>query len=195
MSLLFSDHVIRHFAFLISKYQCQCVSSNERLVRYENDLVFVNVRFDNGRSYELGVEIGQKNVLFNGQEMEFNLGEIIKLKDVENREKYTLFQVSDQELLVSAISNLAELIDTYGAELLQGNQVDFSSLAMLRRSECDKYEVARKLEFVRSEVDEAWKAKDYKKVVQLYRSVDAHITLAEKMKLEYAIKQQKQSLL
>lgn len=188
MALVFANHVHESFEFLILKYGFQCASSSEHCVRYENDRVFVNVRYDKERSYELDVEVGQKNVLFNGQERPFNLGEVLRLKEVEAKEQYTFLQASNQQDLVGAIRRLASLLDIYASELLQGDQFAFKALANLREREGRQYALEKELQFIRSDADKAWEAKDYAKMVRLYSPVEQLLTPAEKKKLEYAKK-------
>ena len=188
MSLIFAKHVHEYFDYLISAYQYQCIISSEECVRYENDDVFVSVRFDNGWSNELDVEIGQKGVLFNGIERPFNLGEILRLKGAEKKEKYTSVQTSNQEYLIIAIKRIAEVLKRYAQDLLQGDQAAFLSLVSLRERECEDYEIERELTFVRNEAAKAWNKKDYKKIVQLYSSVEHYISQSEIKKLEYAKK-------
>lgn len=186
MTLIFSKHTHKYFDYLVSAYRYQCVGSSEDCVRYENDDVFVNVRFDNGWSYELDVEVGQKGVLFNGQERPFNLGEILRLRGVEKKEKYTFVQTSNQEYLINAIEHLAELLKRYAKDFLQGDQAAFLSITSLRERECEDYEIEQELKSVRNEVAKAWDKKDFEKIIQLYTPVERYITPSEMKKLEYA---------
>ena len=186
MTLIFSKHTHKYFDYLVSAYLYQCVGSSEDCVRYENDDVFVNVRFDNGWSYELDVEVGQKGVLFNGQERPFNLGEILRLRGVEKKEKYTFVQTSNQEYLINAIEHLAELLKRYAKDFLQGDQAAFLSITSLRERECEDYEIEQELKSVRNEVAKAWDKKDFEKIIQLYTPVERYITPSEMKKLEYA---------
>ena len=182
----FKDHVLKSFDFLQSGYSFRCVDANDYSVRYESDAVFVVVRFDNGRSFELDVEIGQRGVLYDGQERPFNMGEVLRLKGVEKKEGYSFFQASDQSRLGNAINRLSELLKKYGDDLLRGGRFAFKSLINFRTRECEEYAVTRDLKFIRSEAEKAWKKKDYSKVVSLYGPVKSHISGSEKKKLEYA---------
>ena len=188
MTLEFKNSVVKSFDFLQSDHSFSCVNANEYSVRYESDTVFVSVRFDNGRSFELDVEIGLRGVLYDGQERPFNLGEVLRLKGVEEKEGYTFLQASTQQRLENAINRLSSLLKLYATDLLDGNRFVFKSLADLRLKEGEEYALKRDLKLIRSEVKKAWKEKDFAKVVNLYSPIKSHITAAEKKKLEYAEK-------
>ena len=52
-----------------------CSASTEQGLRYESDEIILRVNFDNGRSYELGVEIGRKQTA-GGPARFHSLGEV-----------------------------------------------------------------------------------------------------------------------
>ncbi len=182
----FKDSVLKSFDFLQSAYLFHCVEANDYSVRYENDTVFVVVLFDQGRSFELDVEIGQKGVLYGGQERPFNIGEVLRFKEVEKKEHYSFLQASDQTHLRNAINRLSVLLEKYGDDFLKGNRFAFKSLIDHRINECEEYAAARDLKFIRSEAEKAWREKDYRKVVSLYGPVKSQISGSEKKKLDYA---------
>ncbi len=179
------------FDFLISEYNFRCVEATNYIVRFEDDKVFVSVRYDASRSYELDVEVGQLNVLFNGQERPFNLGEILRLAGVAEKENYTFFQASELSILVNCVTRLASLLSTYAVDFLQNNKFSFKRLSDLREKECNQYELETKLTCIRKEVQIAWKNKDYSKVAELYKPVEYAISDAERKKLTFAQKQVK----
>lgn len=184
--LNFKDHVLKSFHFLESGYSFHCVDANELCVRYESDKVFVVVRFDNGRSFELDVEIGQRDILYNGKERLFNMGEVLRLKGVEKKEGYSFLQASGQSSLENAIDTLSGYLEKYGNDLLKGNRLTFKSLIDLRLREGEEYAIARDLRFIRHEAEKAWKKRDYRKFVSLYDPIKPYMTGSEKKKLEYA---------
>lgn len=181
------------FGFLISEYNFRCVEATNYIVRFEGDKVFVSVRYDANRSYELDVEIGQLNALFSGQERPFNLGEILRLEGVAEKEYYTFFQANDSSALVNCIARLAFLLSNYAVGLLKNNIFSFKRLSDLREKECNQYELKTKLIHIRKEVRIAWKSKDYSKVAELYKPVEYAISEAEKKKLIFSQKQIKES--
>ncbi len=176
------------FLFLTSKYGFRCKSSTSDFVRYESDKVFVVVHFDSIRSYEIGVEVGQLEALYNGQERPFNLGEILRLEGVAEKENYTIFQADTSAALESGLSRLALLLSSYAVDYLQNDRFSFKRLSDFREKECNQYELETRLVHIRKEVRKAWENKDYVKVVELYKPVENAITAAEKKKLDFARK-------
>lgn len=55
----FAIEVLYHFHFLINDYKFKRLEANRTFVRYESKYIFVNI-YHGRRSYELGVEIGQR---------------------------------------------------------------------------------------------------------------------------------------
>ncbi len=53
----------KKFEFLESEYGFKCVIAGPWLVRYQYKLIFIDIRFDGERSYELGCEIGRNDNL------------------------------------------------------------------------------------------------------------------------------------
>lgn len=185
----FPNLVQKDFSFLVADYRFRCVKATNYAVRFESDEVFVVVHYDAGRSYELDVEIGELNILYNGQERPFNLGEVLRLEGVAEKERYTLFQASTLPALSNCVAKLSSLLSVYAVELLQHDKFAFKRLSDLREKECDQYELEAKLAHIRREVQIAWRNKDYAKVAKLYKPVESAISDAEKKKLAFAEKQ------
>ncbi len=177
------------FSFLVSEYSFCCVEATNYVVRFESDKVFVSVRYDASRSFELDVEVGELNVLYGGEERPFNLGEILRLEGAEKKERYTFFQASEPEALTNCTARLALLLSTYGVEFLKGNKYSFKRLSTFREKECNQYALETELTDIRRKVQVAWKDKNYSRVVELYQPVEDVISEAEKKKLAFAKKQ------
>ncbi|MDZ4099923.1 MAG: hypothetical protein U1E13_14685, partial [Methylophilaceae bacterium] len=82
MTLLFSEKAQRQFDPVAQQFGLVCVACTEWGVRYENDQVFLNINFDNGRSYELGIEIGQQDPRYPGPP--FSLAEVLRLRNIQD---------------------------------------------------------------------------------------------------------------
>ena len=103
----FSDEAKRQFERVAEKYRFECVAADERRVRYESTDVFLDVRFDNGRSYDLGIEIGQ--IIPNKIERPFSLAEILRLKNVSEGRSIDGFSASSVTKLRDGLKTLYEL--------------------------------------------------------------------------------------
>lgn len=184
--LVFADYVKKCFDNMFAAYGILCVSSNDYTVHYSNESVFIDIVYDQGRSFEVNLFFGRKGALNNG--ISFNIGELLRLKNVEDEEGYRGLQASTQNALNRAVERLADLFGKYGREILIGDCETLSQLGILREKECNQYAVEKKLEYVRQDIESAWRNKNYRKVVALYESMESEIMPLESKKLEYARK-------
>ena len=188
-SIDFENLVNNEFKFLEKKYGFRCVSSSLELVRYENNDIFVVIRYDANRSYELGVEIGQLKAVFNGQERPFSLNEVFRLYKLNEAGIHSAVQASSQEAVVNCITKMASQLSQYGSDFLSNDVFAYKRLSDQREKECNDYELQTKLLHIRSDAQTAWKNKDYKQVIALFEPVKGELSDAELKKLHYAQKQ------
>ncbi len=175
-----------YFDGLANSYGLVCETSTDRLVRFQNEIVFLQVLFDEGRSYEIGVEIGQCSVP-GIPERPFNLAEVLRLGGVPEADYVAKIQASKQDSRDFAIKRLADLTEKYATLLLQGNVLEFLRLAKFRDKECEDYARFRDLRYARHDAENAWAKRDYLSVIKAYRPVEGNLSHAEKMRLKYAM--------
>lgn len=187
MTLLFSTEARRQFDPVAQQFGLVCVASGEQGLRYENENVFLEVNFDNGRSYELGVEIGKRHTQYPGPP--FSLAEILRLRGVQDAAFVSGLMISDELRLTSILSRLVRLTLDHASDFLMGNDFSFAQVEKLRNQECAEFELASQLGYARSAVDKAWPARDYKAIVKALEPLEPHLSPAEKKRLEYSRKQ------
>jgi hypothetical protein len=129
------------------------------LIAYSNE-VFLTVRYDAKRSYEIDVEVGPLKAFFNGQERPFNLGEVLRTEGVAEGEDYRAFQAQNSGVLERCISKLASLVSLNAQDYLLNNNFSFKRLSDRREAECAQYELNTRLDGIRREAQEAWQKKD-----------------------------------
>jgi hypothetical protein len=183
----FSTAVHLYFGTLAGRFDLQCTASTDQFVRFQNKKVFLHVIFDAGRSFEIGVEIGQLSTT-GLPERPFNLAEILRLQNAPDTGYVEKLQVSESAAQENAISRLAELTEKYAVGLLEGNELDFLRQAKFRDIECAEYALSRDLRRARQDAENAWAKQDYLGVVKAYRPLEAVLTQAEKKRLAYAEK-------
>jgi len=186
MAFLFSTETRQQFDPVAKQFGLVCVASTEWSLRYENDTVFLLVNYDGTRSYELGVEIGQWNTRYPGPP--FSLSEILRLRGIQDAVFVSGLMISDKAQLPNALSRLAKLTADHAADFLRGNEFSFAQVEKLRDKESSEFELASRLRYARSTVDVAWPAKDYEAVVRALEPLEAHLSEAEKKRLEYSRK-------
>lgn len=187
MLIPFSKEARRHFDPVAQQFGLTSVVCTESSLRYENDKVFLNVNFDSARSFELGVEIGKKDARYPGPP--FDLAEVLRLRGVQDSLAVNALVVSDPSWLKDALARLADLTMKHASDFLTGNDLSFAQVAKWRNKESAELALASKLRYARADAEAAWIAKDFKKVVKALEPVEAHLSEAEKKRLDYSRKQ------
>lgn len=184
MTVPFALEARRGFDALAQQFGMFCVLSNDREVRYENDSVFLIINFDNGRSYELGVEVGMKELA--QLERPFSLVEVLRLRGVAEAASIDGMMVNDATRLPDALTRLAGLTSQHAADFLGGSNFSFAQLAKLRQREGDAYALAGALRAARARSEAAWTQQDYREVVNSLGPLEQHLSPAEKKRLDYS---------
>lgn len=191
MDLGLEEIVTKEFDYLKSEHGFKCVQSGTWLVKYQSELVFVNIRFDGERSYELGCEIGRIDNLKGTLKVPFDLGDVVRSKVYSREPIKSSFQVTSTDSLEKFVKELAWQIRTYAKDLLAGSDESFNHVADLRDKEHKEYALETELRYMRSQLDIAWQKKDYKKVIELLSPLKEELERSELKKLHYAIKKVK----
>lgn len=186
MALLFAREARRHFDAAAQQFGLNCIASNEREVRYENDQVFLKINFDKDRSYEVNVELGKKDVRYSGPP--FSLSEVLRLRGVQDAISEDAIAASNDQRLQAALARLAELTVKHAADFLTGSDFSFAQLAKFRSKECIEYELAAKLRHARAAAEAAWQAHDYASIVKVLTPLVSSLSPAEKKMLDYSRK-------
>lgn len=181
----------KEFEFLNLKHGFKCIKSGPWLVKYQSELVFINIRFDGERSYELACEIGRNDDLRGTLKVPFNLGEIIRSKGHSEEDVRTFFQVTSSDSLKKFVKELAGHLKAYAQDLFTGSDASFNSVADFRDKECKEYALETELRLMRNQLDIAWQNKDYKKVIDLLTPLKGELEQSELKKLNYALKKVK----
>lgn len=187
MTLSFALEAKRHFDPVAQQFGLTFAASNERVVRYENDKVFLEVDFDNGRSFELGVEIGKKDVRYPGPP--FSLAEILRLRGIQDTAAAYALMASDETRVQTTLARLAGLTADHAADFLMGSDFSFAQVEKLRNKESAEFELASQLRHARSAVETAWSVRDYATVVKVLTPLENHLSPAEEKRLDYSRKQ------
>lgn len=172
------------FAFLEQSFGFKLCSVAEGILRYETEDVFVGVNYDARRSYELSLDIGQKNVAV---ERAFNLGEVLRSVKAPD-DVPSSYQVTSDEMLKKFLNKLAEALQQYGVSFLRNDPAAFGRLSELRERECNQYALERDLRKARAEAETAWHKKDYPAVIKVLKPLRSSLTDTEIGKLDFAEK-------
>jgi hypothetical protein len=95
-------------------------------------------------------------------------------------------QVSDESRLEPFLQAAAEGIRRYAQAGLAGDRMYFRRLEVFRCEKADLEMRRNMLSKLRAEAAEAWRKRQFAKVVSLYVSVEKELTESERLKLRYA---------
>lgn len=183
----FKEEVLSTFSFLIEEYGFQIIETKPTFVRFESPLVFVNV-YHGRLSSELGLEIGPIKQSSSRLESRYSLSDILDSVDKRKEENYTFFQASTKERVKKYVAKAAELVRKYGVDALKGDSATFERLRAIQAHNSQDYLKEIKLGRIRPKAEEAFRRKDYSKVVELLEPVRAELRPSELKKLEYSKK-------
>lgn len=172
-----------YFDRVAQQFGMTCVLSTERQLVYKNDAVFMAVNFDNGRSFEIGVEIG----LEVEPRRAFSLAEIMRLRKLST-EMIDGLMVVDTARLQGALELLARLTLEHASDFLSGNKFSFAQISKLSDLESKIYAHERDLRSARAKAEIAWTQKQYPGVVATLTSIEQYLSPAEIKRLDYARK-------
>jgi hypothetical protein len=159
MSTKFSDMARQSFAFL-EDAGFRLVSSDTSELRFETAQVSITVGWDR-LSGELEVFIGLRPKK-GEREDAFSLTDLLRMEGKEALERKMPFQVADESRLDPFLQKLSADMRVYAQPALAGDR--------------------------RSEAEKAWRSRKLDKLIDLYTSIEGHLTRSEKEKLDYARK-------
>jgi|SRR5690554_1054783 len=167
----FEATVLDRFKFLETDYGFLCRSSRPQkytqLVIYENPELYVVLSYG-PPAYEPEMSFGRRGIDDVPGGYSFHPGDLIQLDCCRD----WTWKKDDANTLVNWIAELARLLGRCGTQCLRGNSLVFAQMRTRRDGLIADWLRDEKLKELRSQIDGAWRAKDYKKVLNLYNSVD-----------------------
>jgi hypothetical protein len=181
MSERFPDMAKRAFSFLEGA-GFRLKQSDAGQLRYESAQSVVDIVWD-ARSGELEAFVGLYPQTGLPKDT-YSLTDVCGMEAVPDRKMPP--QVADENRLRPFVDQLAEDMRVHAQPALAGDRMFFRRLETYRHARAEAFGRSVKLQQVRSAVEDAWRKRDFKKVIGLYASVESDLTEAEKRKLEYA---------
>jgi len=187
--LNFTNLIKKEFNFLEENYDFTYEIIDDSHVRYENNEIFIRVMYDARRSFELALDLGQKNDKSNAH---YDLGHILGLKDI-NEQAY--FMASSQKSLEICISRLSKLTSKYTIEFLENHEMYFQRLLKFKEKRQESYWLNKNLRLNREKLKNSWEKRDYLKFCELFPLIEKYATNAEKKKFSFSSQKLKQALI
>lgn len=178
----FVEFVLDQFQFLKDVYSFQCSYKNNYCVCYDSQNVKVCI-YHERISYELYLEMGLKHD--NVQVHTAMLTDILELAGVHDQ-RAKFLQASSRESVQAAVDTLAMLTQKYAYDVLSGNEATFRALETLKQERTERLLKMDMLAGIEEKAQNAWRAKDYAKVISLYAPVEGNLNEIQTKRLEYA---------
>lgn len=180
----FEAAVLECFEFLESKYGFLRRSFHPQkythLVMYENSELYVVLSYG-PPAYEPEMSFGRHGVDDVSGGHDFHSGDLVLLDCCHN----WVWNSDKSSYLKSWIAELARLLSICGVKCLAGDQAVFSQMKSRRDKLVSDWVNSEKLREVRNQIDLAWRGKDYKQILCLYKAVE-NLTELDKRRIAFA---------
>lgn len=185
VDLRFPEMVQKYFAFLEAR-NFRCVKTLMTFVRFESPSLFVNV-YHGRSSFEIGAELGIIGEHDKVGNYPYSLSALLEVARYPKAEEYRDFATHTPEGVNEGVKLVSRLFQDYVVPILNNPEL-FELLKEQRKVRTEKYFKKEKLYYLRRDLDKAWLAKDYPKVVEILSPVRKDLDLVQIKKLEYAEK-------
>jgi hypothetical protein len=183
MSIRFAESAKRAFSFLEDAGFRLKHHELSRL-HYETEQVFLTVEWDR-RSGELNVFVGPQPT--KGEPPDpISLRDLLSTMGVNEPEAKTPFQVAEEHRLGPFLDKLAEDTRVHAGPALAGDRMFFRWLRTSRTARAQAHTQEIEIRRIRGEAEMAWRKRELDKLIDLYASIEDHLTASERAKLSYA---------
>ena len=177
----FSKAARAAFGFLVTECGFRLLDREATIVRYGREQVFLRV-YHGRSSYELGVEAG----LVGSSAPGYSLEEFMRLSNPEEAARLRVWTATTPQELRVGLGQLAAQVEHYVLPALAGNPEVFGELLRQRQAWSKAYAAEVLARQIRPRAEQAFRERDYARVVELLSEVEGELTPAEKQKLDYA---------
>ena len=178
LNAIFIENVISNFHFL-EKYNMVLKESwCQSCVRYQSDLSWLEVWYD---KLSLSVDMGLM-----GSDIKQSLWSIKKFKTGEASS--TVYMASTESKIKKGLNKLANCVELYCHEALRGEIEFYEKLQQYLNDDCSKSIRGKISSDIESYANDAWKSKNYAKVIELYSPLFEHLTPVQKKRLQICVK-------
>jgi hypothetical protein len=183
-ALGFVDAAEENLTPLLASRQFRCLEAGPNHIKYSSSCVTLDMWHD-ADSYEINVRFALHHDASRG----ISLMDLLAAQLGEERARVGWFQASTRLAIEHSIQRIAQLISTYGQEILSGNEAKFDEAETLSRARDSAYTKLIVGKPTRDAASEAWQRKDFSTVMKLYESIEADLDETERRRLTYARKQ------
>lgn len=175
----FAEAVARWFSFLESTFGFHQVKQDATFVRYESDVLFLNVFHGRG-SYEIGVELGK----LEKPEVHYRLPVLVAAL-APGYTGSTVFQASSRSSVERCVAEVARTLEAYCGAALRGDAETFRVVEQEARAESERVTLQAQFGAIIDRADQAWDTKDLGRARELYRRAEAALDATRRRRLHY----------
>ena len=157
---------------------------------YEQDLVIfesasctLTAGYDSQRSCEVFIGLNRCNAT---RGPDFSFDEIIRAASVPAGLQPIGYAVSDEKSIRHLLQTMAALLAEYCVPLLRGDYSAWSKLESQRDADATQYAMENRVRLALNGASEAWRAKDFAKIIEILGPLKAKLGASDRAKLEYA---------
>ena len=182
-----------NFQFLVEDYGFELSEIEQRgsgyiALKYLSEEVFVSFYYGSP-GFELDFSIGRVGIEDKSDNEGFTSNDLIFLSDDARWLDYKLYSAHSYENLVKCLPKLAALLKICGANCLKGDPSSYDKILFEKKRSVNQWGKEQELMQAKKEASEAWKNKDYNKLIEVFEPVANELSASEKKKLDYARRQ------
>ena len=184
---VFKETVGEHFQFLVEDYGFSFLgfqTDSGVSCRYESRKVFIQFHYY-PPGFEIDILLGRKGKEDVKEGNPFYFQEVLSFL---KKESTCGFMACSVDNVKSCIPILGKLLKEVGDSFLNGVDEDYKNLSFYRNAENNRYAIEQELKQTRKLVEDAWRDKEYRKVIELFSPLQEWLNPTEVKKLEYARK-------
>jgi hypothetical protein len=186
MNNSFCSIVDKAFGFLQTDFGFAIRKRGRSAVICESRAVIASLSYDDQRSFEVSFGLKRKS---DPPQPSFTFDEILRSLEVPVSIWPSGYSATSLPNAQQLIEKIATIMASYAKQLLEGENEAWKKIADQRQTDVKKYALENNLRAARTEVDVAWRSKDYACVVKAFEPLRAVLTAAEVGKLEFAQKE------
>jgi len=182
--LQFKNAALDALGFMVQDYGFRCTKIGPLIVRFESEFVYFEVTHE-PRSFEIDFSVGR----IDKPDERYTLSELnVFVGYSEEGKTYPALMAYKPEAIKEVLMQVGERLKSKGGPILQGRTEAFEKLEKIRSSAPNDYFNGVHVGRAKRIAEDAFRAKEYDKVVQALEPIKGCLGQAELKKLEYAIK-------
>jgi len=159
------------------------VARERDLAEYESTACTLAVGYDSQRSCEVFIGLNRRD---GARGPGFGFDEVIRAASVPANLQPMGYAARDEKSVRHLLQTMATLLTVYCVPLLRGDEAAWSQLVTQRSADAARYANDNRVRLTLNSATDAWRARDFAKVVELLDPVRHMLGTADRARLEYA---------